>query len=292
MRLLTFLFGEQNRRDPRGERRRERRRRRLRRTPDWRLRGGLAFLGGGLLTLGGIVWLGQSGWIDRQAAHLEAAVLAATVEAGYGIDDVLVEGRTRTRRSAVLLALGVSRDAPLLGFDPHAARARLEALPWIARASVERRLPRLVYVRLVERQPLAVWQHENRLAVIDQDGAVIPTARPADFVHLPLLVGVDAPAHAGALLALLDREPDLRARVTAAVRVRERRWTVHLDDAVAVSLPAQDPEAAWANLARVEREQGLLARDVIAVDLRQPDRLIVRTAPGVELRRAGVGKDT
>ncbi len=40
------------------------------------------------------------------------------------------------------------------------------------------------------------------------------------------------------------------------------------------------PAEAIAQLAKVEREHGLLDKDVVTIDLRLPDRLVVRTAPG------------
>ena len=41
-------------------------------------------------------------------------------------------------------------------------------------------------------------------------------------------------------------------------------------------LPEEDAASAWSKLAALERENKLLSRDVTAVDLRLPDRLIVR----------------
>jgi cell division protein FtsQ len=47
-----------------------------------------------------------------------------------------------------------------------------------------------------------------------------------------------------------------------------------------VRLPEVEPAKAIAQLAKIEREHGLLDKDVITIDLRLPDRLVVRTAPG------------
>src|SRR3546814_7137808 len=96
---------------------------------------------------------------------------------------------------------------PILAIDPAAARAALEALPWVAAASVERQLPGTVYIRLTEREPLALWQDQGVIQVIDRDGAVIPGVEPRRFAHLPLVVGPDAPAHAERLIAVMDSEP-------------------------------------------------------------------------------------
>jgi cell division protein FtsQ len=251
----------------------------------------------GLVVSGAVLgagWLWHDGWVERSVAAAGRAILEASARAGLKVDDVLVEGRARTRRSAILEALGVGRDMPILAFDPHAAKRRLETLPWVRTATVERRLPEVIFVRLVERRPRALWQNQGRIAVIDQGGAVIAGAKPKVFAHLPLVVGEDAPGHTADLLAMLETEPELKTMVAAAVRVRSRRWNLRLDGGIDVRLPEQNPAAAWAQLARIQRQHGVLQRDVVIIDLRMPDRLVVRTAPGAALEgeRPGAGEDT
>lgn len=248
-----------------------------------------------LTVLGGAGgWAASNGWIERQRLAATEAYFAATAKAGLAVDDVLVEGRGRTSSADVLTALEVGRGSPTLRFDPEAARARLLALSWVADARVERRLPNLIFVRLQERQPLALWQLHGRLNVIDTDGAIIAGAEPARFADLPLLVGEGAPERAGNLLALLDRAPDLAALVIAAVRVGERRWNVVLEGDIEVRLPEVGAVEAWEQLAELVREEALLERDVVTIDLRLPDRLILRghNAPEPAWRRAADGEET
>jgi cell division protein FtsQ len=239
-----------------------------------------------VLFLVGAAWLWHSGWLGRQADRMAEAAYQLTADAGFAVDDVLVEGRGRTDPSAILAALRVQRGTPILAIDPRAARARLEALPWVRQATVERRLPKLVYIRLTERNPLALWQLDGKLSVIDRTGEVISGVTAKQFARLPLVVGQGAPHHAAALVAMLDREPDLRPLVTAAVRVSGRRWNLHLRGGIDVRLPETDPAEAWVQLARLEREHGLLGRDVVAIDLRLPGRLVVRTAPDARIKNA------
>ncbi len=281
-------------RSRRGRNTAKRPRRNARKTIDRRLWRRIGICAAASVAVLGAAGLWYGGWVERGLALAGDAVLTATAEAGFKVDDVLVEGRARTKRSAILKALGVARDTPILGFDPHAAKRRLEALPWVRAATVERRLPEAIFVRLVERKPRALWQHQGRLAVIDRGGDVIPGARPEVFAHLPLVVGEGAPSHAADLLAMLDSEPELKTRVSAAVRVRDRRWNLRLDGGIDVRLPERDPAAAWAELARIQREHDVLGRDVVIIDLRMPDRLIVRTAPGAAPAggRRGAGEDT
>lgn len=246
---------------------------------NWRLVRRAVPAGAALAMVGGLVWLWQDGWFGRQAEALQQAALEGSAEIGLRVEKVLVEGRNRTDGKIILSRLGLEVGRPILDVDPEAARAELEALPWVRRASVERQLPGTVYIRLAEREPLALWQEQGVIRVLDRDGEVIPGVEPRRFAHLPLVVGQDAPAHAAKLIAVMNSEPELRKRVTAAVRVGGRRWNIQIEGRIDVRLPEADAAAAWAQLARIERQQGLLSRDVIVVDLRLPDRLVVRTDP-------------
>lgn len=230
--------------------------------------------------LGGLVWLWQSGWFVRQYDLAMEGLLNATVQAGLKVEDVLVEGRGFTSTKAILAAVDIERGAPILTIDPHAARERLESLPWISEASVERRLPGHLYIRLRERRPLALWQLDGELSVIDSEGAVISSAKVKDFVHLPLVVGPDAATHASDLLRVIESEPALRPLVLAATRIGGRRWNVQLEGGIAVHLPEGKTAKAWSQLAEIEREHGVLEQDVKVIDLRLPDRLIVETSSG------------
>ncbi len=206
-------------------------------------------------------------------------LLEATAALGLRVADIRVEGRRTTDRETIFDALGAHLGTPILAIDPVRAKAKLERLPWVRSALIERRLPDMLYVRLVEREPLALWQHDGKIELIDRTGAVIPVTHLNRFAKLPLVVGADAASHAAQLLKLLASEPDLAARVTAAVRVGGRRWNLRIDKAIDVLLPAGDPAAAWADLARLQRSSAILQRDVQAIDLRLPDRLVVRVAP-------------
>jgi cell division protein FtsQ len=66
----------------------------------------------------------------------------------------------------------------------------------------------------------------------------------------------------------------------AAVLVGGRRWDLHLDQGVTVKLPENHVREALAQLVKLDREKQLLARDVIVVDLRLPDRVTVRLPEG------------
>jgi cell division protein FtsQ len=221
----------------------------------------------------------RSQWTQSALQYAADRILDATARFGLAVRDIKVEGRETTERDTILAALGAAPGTPILAVSPARAKAQLETLPWVRTAVVERRLPDTIYVRLVERKPLALWQHGGRMELIDREGAVIPVTRLDRFAKLPLVVGEHAASHAAELLDMLATEPDLAARVSAAIRVGDRRWNLRIDNAIEVLLPADSPASAWAQLASLERSSAILKRDVQAVDVRLPDRLVLRMNP-------------
>lgn len=239
-----------------------------------------AVAGGVLLAMVGFgVAAHRLGWDTVAANEISSRSLALTARAGLAIRDIEVEGRGRTAPDSILAALGAARGAAILAVSPSLAKARLEALPWVESASVERRLPDMLYVRITERQPLALWQHGGKLDLVDRTGHILPVARLDEFAGLVELVGDDAPQQGAALLAILATEPDLAPHVSAAVRIGGRRWNLHLDSGIDVEMPEQNPLAAWHQLAQLDRDQGLLKRAIARVDLRLSDRLVLQTLP-------------
>lgn len=224
------------------------------------------------------------------------AFIEASGEMGLRLTDIAVAGRSHTSARDILNALGVPRGAPLLALDPEQARLELEALPWVKSVSVERVLPNGVRINLVERTPIALWQTRSQdFHLVDADGVVIDDA-VGRFANLPVVVGAGAPDAASDLLAMLNAQPDLAKRVTAAVRFGQRRWDLWLDGygvqgdeestqslGVQVRLPEQGAELALARLAQLESEHGILERDLAVIDLRQPDRLIIRKTLAPEM---------
>ncbi len=234
----------------------------------------------GLVALAGLVYggfaLSRSPSRDALLADAADRVIAVTASLGMVVEDIEVEGRETTDAAMIIGSLSARRGTPILAVDLWRAKAELEKLPWIRSAAIERRLPHTLHVRLTERRPLALWQHEGKQELIDRQGEVIPGADVGRFARLPLVVGDNAAIRAAALVEMLGREPAL------AVRVDDRRWNLRIDESIEVLLPEENPDAAWAQLAAFERRNNLLKRDVQRVDMRLPGRLVVRVnAPPV-----------
>lgn len=245
---------------------------------------------------GAIGWSVESGRAVAVWQQAVEGVQQMTADAGLAVGDVLVAGRQETDPSHLLDVVGVERGMPILALDLASIRQRVEALPWVKSARVERRLPDTLFISLTERRPLALWQRQRALALVDEDGVVITDRKLGRFAHLPIVIGDGAPERAREAIAMLSAEPDLLARVRALTWVGDRRWTVRLDDlqggGIDVQLPESGAAAAWSQLAGMERDHGVLKREVTTVDLRIPNQLIVRVPSDPVERVLAPGKNT
>ncbi len=242
---------------------------------------------------GGAVWSAiESGWLERQMEIAENRVIGATADAGLAVREVLVRGRQITSRDDLIAALDIHSGMPILAIEMEEVRQRVESLGWVKSVAIARRLPDTIYVQIEERKALALWQHKGRIALIDREGAVIQRRKLEGFAALPLVVGEDAPENAAPLLDLLRTYPAVSGQVEAAVRVSGRRWNLRLRNGIDIRLPAEDVATALERLAEYQREHALFERDVIAVDLRVPDRLFVRVSGNADKRARATGEDT
>ncbi len=235
-------------------------------------------IGAGLCFVGVILttaWV--SGTLQRTLNTAKERFVAASVEAGFQVRDVTVSGRGETPAQDIIAALDTRRGAPILSVDLSEARQRIEALPSVHSASVERILPDTLHVIIEERQAAAVWQNEGRHVLMDRKGHLLP-GNALGRSDLLLVVGKGAAEQTDALMTLLGTQPALALRVKAAVRVSERRWNVMLDEinGLEIRLPEEKPEEAWQRLAQLEQEKRFGNRKLEMVDMRLREPLVLR----------------
>ena len=147
-------------------------------------------------------------------------------------------------------------------------------------ARVERRLPDTIYIQLQERKPEALWYDDRKTKLIDIEGVVLTSKNAGTYGDFITLVGDKAPENFQELFVLIRSEDQIENRIRRAVFVKDRRWDLVLDNDVVVSLPEKDIALAISTLAKAQRDEDLLARDVKRIDLRQPGRIILQTDRG------------
>ncbi|WP_274777893.1 cell division protein FtsQ/DivIB [Aquabacter sp. P-9] len=202
---------------------------------------------------------------------------AAANVAGFKVKQVNLSGQNHVTPQEILATAGIKPTTSILFVDADATRAELESLPWIASASVRKIYPDRIDIAIVEREAYALWQINGQIKVIARDGMPIaPYSDDPRYVNLPIVVGEGAEKRVVEIVESLARVPALRDQVRAAILVADRRWTLKLRNGIDVRLPEEGLDKALLQLADLDRDKRLLTRDITIVDLRLPDRVVVR----------------
>ena len=234
------------------------------------------------LSIGAFV---ASGSYDRFVAENGRPADVVARLAGFGVERVTISGIARLYEREVLQAAGIDGHSSVVFVDVADVRERLLKVPLIASVSVRKLYPNEIVINQVEREPAALWQRNGEISVIAADGTVIDEMRDDRYAALPLVVGEEANERLKDYLALIEASGALGERIKAGTYVSGRRWTLKLDG-VDIRLPETGAAEALGRLVKLERDSAILEKDIIAIDLRMPDRVVVRLTEEAAAARA------
>lgn len=120
----------------------------------------------------------------------------------------------------------------------------LKNYPWIRSAIVARRLPSTLMVYVHERRPMALWQNNQKIMMVDDQGVVLPEKIFERTKDMILIVGPRAPSEFLSIKPLLECYAKRMPKVRAAVLLRSHRWDLYLANGLTIKLPLEDPERA------------------------------------------------
>ncbi|PTD24985.1 cell division protein FtsQ/DivIB [Sphingomonas fennica] len=221
-------------------------------------------------------------WAMRLPQMVGTAAGEAVGRAGFAVKKVEITGIDRMDRGPVEDAAFSAQELAMPLVDLAEIRGRLLQQGWVKDARVSRRLPDTLVIDIVEREPAAIWQHRQRLHLIDADGRVIAQLRLAGtpLPDLPILIGPNANYQVAALDRLLASSPQLKPMLDGATWVGDRRWDIRFRSGETLSLPEGEGQAraALAEFAERDRTMRLLGQGMLRFDMRNPGRIIVRPA--------------
>jgi cell division protein FtsQ len=205
----------------------------------------------------------------------------AVGDAGFRVKSIDVRGiRQMDPKPVYELAFDQKTTAmPLL--DVTAIRDRLLEYGWVKDARVSRRFPDTLVIDIVERQPAALWQDEDRLTLIDAEGVVLDRVPVSQMPDLPLLIGRGANQQAVQLDRLLEKAPALKAQLVSATWVGQRRWDLSFQSGETLMLPEGEVASATAltKFAKTDKSAGLLGRGFVSFDMRNPGKTMTVRLP-------------
>lgn len=244
----------------------------------FRLAGNL-FLLGVIFMLASVIITIKTNLIGRKLTDLSTEFYNYSAGLGFKIDDIVITGRDKTAKQDILNALQLSRETNILNLDLHDLQQKVEQLPWVRHAVVKRRFfPSIIQIDIRERQVQSIWQLDHKFRPIDGEGNVIEADYTPDHPIL-LIVGEGAPENITALMKSITDDQNIFERIKVANYISGRRWNIVLDNVengITVKLPEKHIDEAWKKLLKLNTTQGLLKRKLTIIDLRFPNKVIVK----------------
>lgn len=222
-------------------------------------------------------------WLGDDARRAQALGFFTDLRTGFEnrpefqVNSLSVHAETPEVAQAISQRLGLEFPVSSFRLDLKALRQDTEALDAVDVAALRIRSGGVLEVSVIEREPAMVWRHHGGLELVDIEGRRIARLAEREArADLPLIAGDGAPAAIAEAQQLLAAASPLRDRMRGLVRVGERRWDVVLDRGQRILLPAEGAVPALERVLALDGAQGLLARDVSVVDLRDASRPTIR----------------
>ena len=240
------------------------------------------------IIIGIAAWMGQSISIIEIKANQLADGAAKTV--GLSVKTIQIVEVPENQHQRVLDALEIVPGDSMFRADPHVLKERLDAVPGFGGVQVHRFWPNQIKVVATPLETSVMLRDPDSGALqamhISGEQAVIAEAG----MDYDIVEGDGALAAYAALHDSLNNFPAIQTRVVRTQRIGNRRWDLIMASGVRVKLPEGVPEVRVADedkntdmrelalqaLAALQRETGVLDRQVEMIDLRDPARVFVR----------------
>ncbi len=212
--------------------------------------------------------------------RMAGAVFADAIgRAGFVVKRVEITGLDHMDRMTVYGIALDQHSMSMASVDLTGVRQKLLGYGWIADAHVSRRLPDTLVVEIEERKPAAVWQHNQKLSLVDGHGIVLEQVSAETMpTDLPLVIGPDANKQSAAMAALVNHAPRLKPMISGATWVGNRRWDLRFHTGEVLALPEGEAEAGSALLAFANKDaqHPLLGKGYARFDARDSTHLYIK----------------
>lgn len=199
-----------------------------------------------------------------------------TNKMGFTLNTIIVNGVVNSSiDSRYILDIIGKKKAPIFSLDIRKIQNIISQNPWVKGSYVYVTLPSTLKIVLQEKKPLAIWQYNGKVSIIDDQGDVITNRINSQYQFLPVILGEDANINANKLFIELNKLPQLREIITHSIYVGSRRWDLIINDNLIVKMPEENFAEAYNYLISLYKENEL--NKITKLDLRDQKRYYRKT---------------
>ncbi|MBQ7673866.1 MAG: FtsQ-type POTRA domain-containing protein [Alphaproteobacteria bacterium] len=193
----------------------------------------------------------------------------------FVLQKIEFDGHEQVPEILLLKASGLRYKNSVFATSIHDVKDKLEKISWVKSVIVQRKLPGKISIRIAERTPIAIFQSQHKLHLVDSDGVILENDGIGNFSNLPIIAGEGAEKEVDYFLHCIDKFPKIRKQLIFAVRIGQRRWNIRINRGITVKLPERGLMQAFGILDEISDSNGFFNEDIAYLDLRIPDRVII-----------------
>ncbi len=239
------------------------------------------------------IYLWRSGFFDDALGQANIFIKKELDSAGLTVSEIEISGNRFTLNHQINQAMGNIIGLPIMELDIYQVSENIKLLPFVKEVSLKRLMPNKITLEIYEHQPEFLWQIKGKIWLLSRDGIKITDKNIGRFAAMTHLVGKGVVEALDEVLILKKLNPIFFKRIKTLNRISLRRWDVTLKDGVKIMLPenrvsAQKKESLkriWLKLIDFDNEKTLFKRNILILDLRLPDKVIIRLTPEAAEKR-------
>jgi len=200
------------------------------------------------------------------------------ISLGLQIERVEIEGNKIVPKDIIskkiIESLGDVTQKSLILISLNRLESDITAIGWIDATEIRRKLPGTLIVRVTERKPSIIWQHQGNLWLGDTKGNLLTNKIERKYIYLPVVIGQNPENDVPELFSITSASKNLAELVTGASKIGNRRWDIMLNNGIRIMLPERRPAGSWKKLEELQQKNRLFSKSINYIDMRIEGQLI------------------
>jgi cell division protein FtsQ len=195
---------------------------------------------------------------------------------GFTIENIYLEGQNYANINEITSLIEKHKKQSIFSLDIWWLKNELEKNQWILAASVVKEYPSTLHIRIIERQPIAIWQKNNQHYLLDEHGAIIKDNQTANFTDLPVITGDGSKLYGPKIIRTINNFNIIKKNIISLIRVGNRRWNIRIKNGPEIKLPENNLDQALHNLIQYHHSHNLLNSKYESIDLRVENKIYLK----------------
>ena len=194
---------------------------------------------------------------------------------GFKIENVLITGTRNLSNNYIKDIIEIYKDGSIFNIDLSSIYNKIKQNSWVKEVSIERILPNIIKIKILENQPIAIWQNKKNNKLITANGDIIFDGNVNDFKNdFPIIKGNKSKENISSILKILETNQSFYKNIWSLTFINERRWDLHFNQGLVVRLPSKDIKKAWEKIIKLQKNYNVLNLKLTEIDLRNPKQIL------------------